>query len=107
MDRIPAGKPRVIRKVIKRWSNSPVGRPKVAVDRRTQIRVEQIKAGTPHKCQRETCMAGPIDAGDYYFEVVAPGHGFYLGRRLIPKPTKYHHWCLPVEARPLLRFFQP
>lgn len=105
MDRIEAGKPRVIRKVTCVYkAGSMKGCSKIAKDRKTLYYIEQIRARTPHPC-KGLCV-GWIEKDTYYAQLTAPHLYRFVGRRRVPRPEAYHFECLPSVAQPLARFFR-
>lgn len=101
-DRIPARRPRVIRRVIKRTKD---GRPKIAMDRRNSIRLERVVAQKPHYCKSRACSlngSALIFAGSQY-AAVSWGQQIYRGGGSYPVSHKYHFECVPQDAQPLVR----
>lgn len=103
MEQIPAGKPRVIRKVSKRWGNSPTGSPKRAVDLRQSTTLEEVIAGSQHVCHGHGCER-PIQRGTTYFlwQDAMTFRGRYR-ETTYPISRKFHRECVLPADRPLLR----
>jgi hypothetical protein len=111
-------KPRVIRRVVQVAKD---GRAKVARDRRTLITIERIKARTAKSCAYHMCPYYEASEADTHprggVGVIAPGTEYALfksaytvrrmGGRTFPEQRTYHFDCLPLDARPLVRFFFP
>lgn len=96
-----SAKPRVIRNVFKRGAD---GRPKIARDRRAMIQMERIKARTPKPCKYHLCPTHIIDMDEEYAKITYLSEGRRLGHQFIPLTRDYHFECVPVVAKPLVRF---
>lgn len=95
---------RVIRKVTKMGRD---GRPKVAVDRKTHLRVERVRAQAPRRCSYRHCpeLAGIIEDDTEYARLTYPRKVRRFPQHW-PESFDFHFQCLPPEARPLARFFK-
>lgn len=97
------GRPRIIRRVFKFGKD---GRAKIARDRRTRIQMERVKAQVERKCSHPACLRGGIiTVGTEFAKLMTPQTRF-RGRSW-PESYPYHFECVPPDARPLVRFFQP
>lgn len=101
--------PRVIRRVTR---TDKKGRPKIAYDRKSRIRMERITARVTKVCTYYKCPHKDrrIDPGTLYAAVTTPGKGEQFrapGRPAVDNPSTFHPDCVPPEARPLLRFLFP
>lgn len=94
---------RIIREVIK---TDAKGRPKIAIDRKTGIRMERVTANGARPCCRHHCPEGGlIQRKTEYAKVYAnEGQPTWVKGRLIYSPRDYHFECVPPPARPLVRF---
>lgn len=104
MSRLEPGRPRVIRKVIRKDRQ---GNPKVARDRKSLIQMERIVARGERPCTYHGCEhGGVIGVGVPYARVASPLLQKRIGFRYVPDPKDYHFDCVPPEARPLVRFLR-
>lgn len=97
-------KPKIIRKVTKVGQD---GCPKIAVDRKNDIKMERVRARYWRPCESETCwFDGIIYATSEYAKITSSRvKSFYSKGSLVRVPQDYHFECVPPYTRPLLRFF--
>lgn len=95
-------RPKIIRKVVKMGRD---GRVKRVRDRREGFDMVRVRAAVSHTCRNYNCTLGrTIEIDTQYIEIMFHLRGGGVGR--YPKSHKYHAECVPLDARPALRFFQ-
>lgn len=107
---MPAGRPRIIRGVMRPSLNKKTGRYKRATDRRTHVMVESVRARDPRFCASPQCIysTGLIEASTTYVKVTDHEQGGRIIRgRVITTPRGYHPDCVPARAFDLVRFIIP
>lgn len=101
--KIEAGKPRVIRRKTKR-SKTAAGH---VFDRRTGFRMRLVKGQKQHTCAGPCPWPDQIIERGPYIEVSHPDWNKRIGHKYVPVLRKYHPDCVPLQARPLVRFLIP
>lgn len=99
------GKPKIIRLVTRKDAQ---GRPKIAADRKADIRMERVTAKGTRPCCYHHCSKGGFIQRDTEYAKVYANEGVpkRIKGRLIYSPRDYHFGCVPPPARPLVRFLE-